>query len=37
MKQGKEEKKHNNLEFERSAFKVQSIDVDTIYLNEVEL
>jgi integrase len=37
MKQGKEEKKHNNLEFERSAFKVQSIEVDTIYLNEVEL
>lgn len=37
MKQGKEEKKHNNLEFERSAFKVQSIEVDTIYLNEEEL
>jgi hypothetical protein len=37
MKQGKEEKKHNNLEFQRSAFKVQSIEVDTIYLNEEEL
>lgn len=37
MKQGKEEKKHNNLEFERSAFKVQSIEVDSIYLNEDEL
>jgi integrase len=37
MRQGKEEKKHNNLEFQRSAFKVQSIEVDTIYLNEEEL
>jgi hypothetical protein len=37
MKQGKEDKKHNNLEFQRSAFKVESIEVDTIYLNEEEL
>jgi integrase len=37
MKQGKEDKKHTNLEFQRSAFKVESIEVDTIYLNEEEL
>ena len=37
MKQGKEDKKHNNLEFQRSAFKVESVEVDTIYLNEDEL
>ena len=37
MKQAKEDKKHNNIEFERKAFKVQSVEVDTIHLNESEL
>lgn len=37
MKAAKEDKKHNNLEFQRSAFKVESIEVDNVYLDEVEL
>jgi integrase len=37
MKAAKEDKKHTNLEFERSAFKVESIEVDNIYLDESEL
>ena len=37
MRQAKEDKKHTNLEYERNAFKVQSIEVDNIYLNDSEL